>query len=91
VLLNDCERAEIQQWEYVPLGPFQAKAFGTSDSPWIVTAALERFVCHGPAQDPKPLQYTDSRRSRTITNCSSNRLAGAQMTKREYKPYHSNT
>ena len=58
VLLNDWSARDIQQWEYVPLGPFQAKAFATSISPWIVTReALEPFRLHGPAQDPAPLPY----------------------------------
>lgn len=58
VLLNDWSARDIQQWEYVPLGPFQAKAFATSISPWIVTReALEPFRVHGPAQDPVPLPY----------------------------------
>ncbi|MEM9637010.1 MAG: fumarylacetoacetase, partial [Pseudomonadota bacterium] len=44
VLLNDWSARDIQAWEYQPLGPFQAKAFATSVSPWIVTsAALEPF------------------------------------------------
>ncbi len=58
VILNDWSARDIQQWEYVPLGPFQAKAFGTSISPWVVTReALEPFRVHGPAQDPAPLPY----------------------------------
>jgi fumarylacetoacetase len=58
VLLNDWSARDIQQWEYVPLGPFQAKAFATSISPWVVTReALEPFRVHGPAQDPVPLPY----------------------------------
>ncbi|MBP6346149.1 MAG: fumarylacetoacetase [Neisseriaceae bacterium] len=58
VLLNDWSARDLQQWEYVPLGPFNAKTFGTSISPWIVTmAALEPFRCAGPEQDPKPLAY----------------------------------
>ncbi len=58
VLLNDWSARDIQQWEYVPLGPFQAKAFGTSISPWVVTCeALEPFRVRGPAQDPEPLPY----------------------------------
>ena len=59
VLLNDWSARDIQQWEYVPLGPFQGKAFGTSISPWVVTReALEPFRVHGPAQhDPAPLPY----------------------------------
>lgn len=57
-LLNDWSARDIQAWEYVPLGPFQAKAFGTSISPWIVTReALEPFRVKGPAQDPEPLAY----------------------------------
>jgi len=58
VLLNDWSARDIQQWEYVPLGPFQAKAFATSISPWIVTReALEPFRAQGPEQDPAPLPY----------------------------------
>jgi fumarylacetoacetase len=58
VILNDWSARDIQQWEYVPLGPFQAKAFATSISPWVVTReALEPFRVHGPAQDPAPLPY----------------------------------
>ncbi|UYO44280.1 fumarylacetoacetase [Rhodopseudomonas palustris] len=57
-LLNDWSARDIQQWEYVPLGPFQAKAFATSISPWIVTReALEPFRIPGPVQDPAPLPY----------------------------------
>lgn len=58
VILNDWSARDIQQWEYVPLGPFQAKAFATSISPWIVTReALEPFRVQGPAQEPQPLEY----------------------------------
>jgi fumarylacetoacetase len=58
VLLNDWSARDIQQWEYVPLGPFQGKAFATSISPWVVTReALGPFRLHGPEQDPAPLSY----------------------------------
>jgi fumarylacetoacetase len=58
VILNDWSARDIQQWEYVPLGPFQAKAFATSISPWVVTReALEPFRRQGPVQDPQPLPY----------------------------------
>jgi fumarylacetoacetase len=58
VLLNDWSARDIQQWEYVPLGPFQGKAFATSISPWVVTReALEPFRLEGPEQDPAPLPY----------------------------------
>ncbi|UTD25950.1 fumarylacetoacetase [Bradyrhizobium sp. WD16] len=57
-LLNDWSARDVQQWEYVPLGPFQAKAFATTISPWIVTReALESFRVAGPRQDPEPLPY----------------------------------
>jgi len=57
-LLNDWSARDIQAWEYVPLGPFQAKAFATSIGAWVVTReALEPFRVHGPEQDPKPLSY----------------------------------
>jgi fumarylacetoacetase len=58
VLLNDWSARDIQQWEYVPLGPFLAKAFATSISPWVVTReALEPFRVQGPEQSPAPLAY----------------------------------
>lgn len=58
VLLNDWSARDIQQWEYVPLGPFNSKTFGTSISPWVVTLeALEPFRCASPVQEPQPLPY----------------------------------
>jgi len=58
VLLNDWSARDIQQWEYVPLGPFNAKTFATTISPWIVTLdALEPFRAAQPAQTPEPLAY----------------------------------
>jgi fumarylacetoacetase len=62
-LLNDWSARDIQAWEYQPLGPFLAKNFATTISPWIVTLeALAPF--HGPwtrpAEDPQPLSYLDS-------------------------------
>ena len=58
VLLNDWSARDIQQLEYVPLGPFNSKTFGTSISPWVVTLeALEPFRCASPVQEPQPLSY----------------------------------
>lgn len=58
VLMNDWSARDIQKWEYVPLGPFLAKNFATSISPWIVTLdALEPFRCKSPKQNPTPLPY----------------------------------
>lgn len=58
VLFNDWSARDIQKWEYVPLGPFLAKNFASSMSPWIVTLdALKPFRCKGPKQEPAPLPY----------------------------------
>ena len=58
VLFNDWSARDIQKWEYVPLGPFLAKNFASSISPWIVTMdALEPFRVKGPEQSPEPLPY----------------------------------
>ncbi|WMN11295.1 fumarylacetoacetase [Marivirga salinae] len=57
-LFNDWSARDIQKWEYVPLGPFLAKNFGSSMSPWIVTMeALEPFRIPGPKQEPEVLPY----------------------------------
>lgn len=58
VLFNDWSARDIQKWEYVPLGPFLAKNFGSSVSPWIVTLeALNPFRVEGPEQEPEVLPY----------------------------------
>ncbi|GIL23295.1 MAG: fumarylacetoacetase [Bacteroidota bacterium] len=58
VLFNDWSARDIQQWEYVPLGPFLGKNFGSTISPWIVTMdALEPFRVRGPEQFPHVLPY----------------------------------
>ncbi|MFZ3584606.1 fumarylacetoacetase [Loktanella sp. DJP18] len=58
VLLNDWSARDIQAWEYQPLGPFQAKAFATSISPWIVTAAaLAPFAKPTPSREVALLPY----------------------------------
>jgi len=58
VLLNDWSARDLQAWEYQPLGPFQAKAFATSISPWIVTrAALEPFRTSTPEREKELLPY----------------------------------
>ncbi len=61
MLVNDWSARDIQKWEYQPLGPFLAKNWATSVSPWIVTLdALEPFRIEGPEQDPEPLPYLQS-------------------------------
>lgn len=60
VLFNDWSARDIQKWEYIPLGPFLAKNFASSISPWIVTMdALEPFRIDGPTQDPTVLPYLE--------------------------------
>jgi fumarylacetoacetase len=59
-LFNDWSARDIQAWEYVPLGPFLAKNFASSISPWIVTLdALEPFAVETTKQDPKVLSYLE--------------------------------
>jgi fumarylacetoacetase len=58
VLFNDWSARDIQAWEYVPLGPFLGKNFGSSISPWVVLLdALEPFRTASPVQDPPVLPY----------------------------------
>ena len=71
VLLNDWSARDIQAWEYQPLGPFLAKNFATTVSPWVVTMealAPFRAAFERPAGDPQPLPHLDS---------TANRAAGA--------------
>ena len=66
-LLNDWSARDIQGWEYQPLGPFLAKNFATTISPWIVTMealAPYRVPFSRPADDPQPLPYLDSAANR---------------------------
>jgi fumarylacetoacetase len=64
VIVNDWSARDIQKWEYQPLGPFNAKNFATTISPWVVTlAALEPYRVAGPPRgpgDPAPLEYLRS-------------------------------
>jgi fumarylacetoacetase len=67
VLLNDWSARDVQAWEYQPLGPFLAKSFATTVSPWVVTQeALAPFrrPFTRPAGDPQPLPYLDSEANR---------------------------
>jgi fumarylacetoacetase len=66
VLFNDWSARDIQRWEYVPLGPFLAKNFASTISPWIVTLdALEPFRVKAPDQDPKVLPYLERKADKT--------------------------
>lgn len=58
MIFNDWSARDIQSWEYVPLGPFLGKNFGSSISPWIVTLeALQPFKTESPKQEPEVLDY----------------------------------
>ena len=67
-LLNDWSARDLQAWEYQPLGPFLAKNFASTLSPWIVTMealAPFRAAFKRPADDPQPLAYLDSAANRS--------------------------
>jgi len=67
VLFNDWSARDIQTWEYVPLGPFLAKNFASTMSPWVVTLeALESFRVKGYEQNPKVLPYLQYKGNKNI-------------------------
>ena len=80
VLMNDWSARDIQAWEYQPLGPFLAKNFCTSISPWLVTLeALEPFRKPLPPQDPAPLQYLQAKNDFTFDVELEARLQASSM------------
>ena len=67
VLLNDWSARDIQAWEYVPLGPFLAKNFGSTISPWVVLAdALEPFRCRGIPNETQLLPYLQEKEEKNL-------------------------
>ncbi len=67
VIFNDLSARDIQKWEYVPLGPFLGKSFGSVISPWIVTLeALEPFRTESPDQEPEVLPYLKGNKQSTF-------------------------
>ncbi len=80
VLMNDWSARDIQAWEYQPLGPFLAKNFCTSISPWVVTMeALEPFRKPLPPQEPEPLPYLRGKNDFTFDINLEARLQTAKM------------
>jgi fumarylacetoacetase len=80
VLMNDWSARDVQAWEYQPLGPFLAKNFCTSISPWVVTLeALEPFRRPLPKQDPEPLPYLRSKDNFTFDILLEARLQTTKM------------
>ncbi len=93
VLLNDWSARDLQAWEYQPLGPFLAKSFATTISPWIVTLeALEPFRCPAFARepaDPRPLPYLYSEKDQArggIAIALEMHLRSAQMKQKKMPP-----
>jgi fumarylacetoacetase len=87
VLVNDWSARDVQRWEYRPLGPFLAKSFATSISPWVVPlAALEPFRCPGPRQEPPPLPYLQSSGDWAFDIHLEARLQSGAMAKHMDKP-----
>ena len=69
VLMNDWSARDIQAWEYVPLGPFDSKNFGTTISTWVVLAdALEPFMTRGLANETELLPYLQEKRRDNVYN-----------------------
>lgn len=67
VLMNDWSARDIQAWEYVPLGPFNAKNFGTTISAWVVLAdALEPFLAKGLENDAEVLPYLKEKKAENV-------------------------
>ena len=86
VLVNDWSARDIQAWEYQPLGPFLAKSFATSISPWLVPLeALEPFRVPAPAQDPPPLPYLQESERRGIDLALEVRLNDAVITTTNFR------
>jgi fumarylacetoacetase len=80
VLMNDWSARDVQAWEYQPLGPFLAKNFCTSISPWVVMLeALEPFRKPLPPQDPEPLPYLRATKDFTYDIQLEARLQTASM------------
>ena len=90
-LLNDWSARDIQAWEYQPLGPFLAKNFLTSVSPWVVTsAALEPYRVAMPpraAGDPEPLSYLRGRNNWTFAIQLEASLSTETMRKQGLSPH----
>jgi len=89
-IVNDWSARDIQTWEYQPLGPFLAKSFATSISPWVVTAeALEPFRVAPPPRgddDPRPLEHLEEPGEGALNVVVDVLLASAQMRERDMDP-----
>ncbi len=81
VVVNDWSARDIQTWEYQPLGPFLAKNFATSISPWVVTLdALKPFRAEGPAPEKELLPYLQTKGNPTYDIKLEVKLQSSKMT-----------
>lgn len=81
VVVNDWSARDIQTWEYQPLGPFLAKNFATSISPWVVTLeALKPFRTEGPAPEKELLPYLQMKGNPTYDINLEVKLQSSKMT-----------
>ncbi|MGK7914991.1 MAG: fumarylacetoacetase [Prochloraceae cyanobacterium] len=94
-LVNDWSARDIQAWEYQPLGPFLAKSFATTISPWVVTLeALAPFRCPAfsrPQGDPTPLPYLSSPLNTKLGGIDLKvevLVQSAQMREQGIEPFH---
>lgn len=97
-ILNDWSARDLQKWEYVPLGPFLAKNFASTVSPYIVTMeALAPFRCSAmkrDANDPKPLPYLNNKEDQAHGGFDIKvevHIASAKMREQGIKPVHLST
>jgi fumarylacetoacetase len=90
VIVNDWSARDIQKWEYQPLGPFNAKNFGTTISPWVVTLeALAPFRTQSPPRgetDPQPLEYLRSDDEFALNITVGVRIASQTMREKNMTP-----
>ena len=85
-LVNDWSARDIQAWEYQPLGPFLAKSFATSISPWVVPLeALDPFRVAAPTQEPQPLPYLQESNRRGLDLSLEVRLNDAVITTTNFR------
>jgi fumarylacetoacetase len=90
-LVNDWSARDVQAWEYQPLGPFLAKNFTTSISPWVVTLeALAPFRCQPPSRpegDPRPLPYLQAADPGAFDIDVAVQIVSMTMRERDLKPH----
>lgn len=88
-LVNDWSARDLQSWEYVPLGPFLAKSFGTTIAPWVVPlAALEHARVRPPSRDSELLPYLTESADRGLAIDFEVRLNGQAISRPPYASMH---